>query len=174
MVLLDFTGVKEAQEFSPTIKEGYLSTQITAATEGETDNGKSVWVFEYTVQSGQYKGEVVKDTVYLQGSDDDKTKKLLAKIKRMYSRILNIDLNKPRECKPSDFLGKYCMVKIKQQAGKAKDDGRIPYYSNIEFAGFYSIQDYKPEFDADMKHSEAYLKSLEAQPEAAAERPAGF
>jgi hypothetical protein len=160
--MLNFAGVKEAENFT-TFKEGYVAVKITKATEGVNDDGIPIWAFEYTVQNGQYKGEVIKDTVYLANKDNDekKTKTLLSKIKRMYSRILGVQLDGSRNCTPTEFLNANCTLKLVQKP--STKEGKTSYFTNIEFAGFFATADYVVTMDDEMAHSEAYLKHMENQ-----------
>jgi len=168
-IKVNFGDVVEAENFKTTLPEGLYATKITAATVGITDKKKPIWNIEYTIESGQHQGEVVKDTVYLIGEDEAKTKKLMNKIQRMFSRILGAKIEGETDILSIDFrlfIGQRAVIELEQKP--SVKDGKTNYFSNIKFAGFYNIADYSGDMDTKLKHCQGYLDKLAGKVEATA------
>jgi hypothetical protein len=170
MVYLDFTGVEEASDIKKKHKEGYYLTKITKAADGVNDQKKPHFNLEFTIQQGEFKGEVVKQyNPLVSDKGEDSTKRFKGRIKRLYSRVLperskQINWNGNVEMNIKEFEGSLCMIKIVQEFVEANGDYSAGYAAKIDFwNGIFAASDYKPEYDKQLKHSDGYQAQLDAK-----------
>jgi len=149
---INFSEVKEAKAAG--LQCGKYLAIYHEVKEKKSSKNTDMFECDLKIMAGKHKGKIIKDYLVFKGKDENATKKLLGKVKKIYKSIHGEEkANSKFTPKTEDLLGQMIMIDVVPKLNEfTGDDGilRKSYQAKIDFAGYFPADDYMEIMDSEL------------------------